>query len=131
MFSNGKEVTARIHNVAINAAAVEFTFKDSDGVTHVFVAGERILITDVLLNNRATAKDITIFQDADGDDAYDAGEELVSVSFAAAGFEQVIFDSENGLPSRKINAALTNTLFALASAAGSVDILVKAVIVRA
>jgi len=132
MFSNGKEVIGRITNTALNAGAVEVVFKDPDGVAHVFVAGERVLFESVTSNNRATAKDVTFFQDADAGVDLDAGEEICVISHAAAGPTQIFLaDGEgNGLPSRKINAALTNKFYAVASAAGAVDILVKASIVR-
>lgn len=132
MFSNGKEVIGRLINTTLNAGAIEVVFKDPDGNAHVYVAGERVLFESITSNNRATAKDVTFFQDTDGGVDLDSGEEIAVISHAAAGPAQIFLaDGEgNGLPSKKINAALTNKFYAVASAAGGVDILVKAAIVR-
>lgn len=121
-FPSGKTVIGRITNTAINAAATDIAFKDINGNTHTFVTGERLIIQEIKVNNRATAKDVTIFQDADAGDDLDAAETLAVLSFGAAGLAELTF--AEGLPSLKINAAASNTFMAIASAAGSVDIIV-------
>jgi hypothetical protein len=130
MFTSGKDVIGRITNTALNAGAVEIVFRDPNGVVHTFVAGERLIFANVTGNNRATAKDLTILQDADAGADLDAGEEICVMSFAAAGPQQLVFDDEGEIPSRPINAAGTNKFYAVASAAGAVDVLVKGRVVR-
>jgi hypothetical protein len=130
MFTSGKDVVGRITNAALNVTPGEIVFKDPNGVVHTFAAGERLIFSNVTGNNRATAKDLTIFQDADAGVDLDAGEEICVMSFAAAGPQQLVFDDEGEIPSRPINAAGTNKFYAFASAAGAVDVLVKGRVVR-
>lgn len=126
-FPSGKTVIGRLVNTAASPVQT-IAFKDVNGKVHTFAAGERLIIHTVQVNNRATAKDITVFQDADADGAVDAGEELVAFSFAGQDNAQAEFI--NGLPSQRINAAATNTFKALASAAGAVDVVVVGEVVN-
>lgn len=120
MFPSGKYVIGRITNTAVNAATV-IPFKDINGTAHVFAAGTRLIVRNISVNNRATAKDLTIFQDTDGGADSDAGEEVFSVSFAGQDNAQQVFDA---LPTKRINTAATNFFYALASTTGAVDIIV-------
>lgn len=129
MYPTGKVIVGSISNAAINVSASPPTWRDEDGVPYTLKAGDRLIFYEIHENNRATAKDITMFQDTDADGAIDAGEEIIIMSFAAAGSNEAQFI--DGLPSQKINAAATNTIKFLASAAGSVDITVKAEVIRA
>jgi hypothetical protein len=126
-FPAGKEVIGRSTNAAINAAAVELAFKDVNGATHTFAAGERLIIREITVNNRATAKDVTIFQDTDAGDDLDAAETIQVFSFAAAGYIEYFSD---GLATNRINTSGTNTIQAIASAVGSVDIMVRGEVVK-
>jgi hypothetical protein len=127
MYPTGKKVYGRISNTAVNTTPVEIVFKDCNGDTHTLAVGERLVIYEVSLNNRATAKDLTILHDLDAGTDLDAGEEIVTASFGAAGYEELIF--QFGLPTKRITVA-TQKLYALASAAGAVDVLVVAEIIK-
>jgi hypothetical protein len=126
-FPEGKIVIGRITNAAINAAATPIVFKDVNGDAHTFATGERLIIKDIFVNNRATAKDVTILQDTDGGADSDSGEEVLVMSFGAAGSYEYYTE---GLPTKRINAGATNFFYALGSAAGSVDILVNGQVVK-
>lgn len=123
----GTRVYGRITDTDVSTAAA-LVFKNDDGTTITVGSGERLIIQEIHFNNRATAKVLTVFQDDDGDDALDTGEELWQASFAAAGPAEVQF--ARGLACRRGNAAGTNNLFAFASAAGNVDVLVIGEIIK-
>lgn len=126
-FPEGKVILGRLTNTAVGTAA-EITFKDINGNAHAFAANERLIIDTIHVNNRATAKDLTIFQDADGDATYDSGEEVDVFSFTGvATWTDVFF---NGLPSLKINVAATNKFYAFASATGAVDVLIVGQVIK-
>lgn len=126
-FPEGKVVVGKIANTAI-ASATALVFKDINGVVHTFAAGERLVILSIRVNNRATAKDITIFQDTDGGASLTTGEEFYTVSFPAAGVWSDEFG--DGLPSLRINAAATNFFYALGSATGAADVYVLGQVIR-
>lgn len=127
MFPEGKSVIGRLINTA--AGTVQgIAFTDVNGNTHTFATGERLIIDTIVINNRATAKDLTIFQDGDGDGAVDSGEELATATFAAAGNANYVY--EKGLASKRINAAATNTFKALASATGAIDVIITGEVVK-
>lgn len=119
-FPAGTPVIGKIENTAVSASAGTLSFKDVNGGSFTFVAGTRLIIYEIHVNNRATAKDLTLFQDADNDGAIDAGEQILAFSFAAAGFGES--RSERGIATVPINAAANNLFKVLASAAGSVDV---------
>jgi hypothetical protein len=125
---SGKQVFGRIVNTAINAAPVEIVWKDAEGVTHTLAATERVIINNIAVNNRATAKDVTIFHDTDSGADLDSGEEIIVFSFAAAGFN--VWWADQGRPTKRLTAA-TQKFYAFASAAGSVDVFVDAEITNA
>lgn len=126
-FPAGRTVIGRIDNSAVGSVAT-IAFTDISGNTYTFLAGDRLIIYGVQVNNRATAKDLTIFQDADNDGAIDAGEAVFVFSFAAAGF--VSRDSNRGIATLKINDAANNLFKALASATGAVDILIQGEVIK-
>jgi hypothetical protein len=80
----GEYVRAFLASSDLTTAAA-ITWLDRDGVTRVIASGERVIISDIVLNNGGTASVIQIFQDQDGDGAVDAGEELFAASLAANG----------------------------------------------
>lgn len=127
-FPAGKVVIGKLANTALNSAPVALVFKDINGSTHTFAAGERLVIYEVRAGTRATAKDLTLFQDTDGDATLDAGEEFYVVSFAAAGIWSDEFS--DGLPMLKINAGATNKFYAFASAAGASDVFVLGQVIK-
>lgn len=127
MFPEGKSVIGRLINTAASTVQ-DIAFTDVNGNTHTFATGERLIIDTITVNNRATAKDLTVFQDADADGAIDAGEELAVATFAAAGNANFVY--EKGLASKPITAAATNTFKALASAAGAIDVVVTGEVVK-
>lgn len=123
----GKRVFGRIDNAAVNAAVTEIVFKNAEGATHTLAIGEQVVIYSVFANNRATAKDLTIFHDTDAGADLDAGEQINVFSFAAAGFGQSFY--EQGRPTAKLTSA-SQKFYAFASAAGAVDIVVEAEIIH-
>jgi hypothetical protein len=122
----GKKVIGRVDNTA--PAPTEIVFKDAGGVTHTLAVGEQVIIYSVFVNNRATAKDLSIIHDTDAGSDLDAGEQINVFSFAAAGFGQAFY--ERGRATAKLTAA-TQKFLAVASAVGAVDIVVEAEIVNA
>lgn len=81
------------------AAAIPLV--DRDGNTRTLVTGERIVISSLTINNGATASKVTIFQDADGDGAVDAGEELYAASLGANGQAAGYFEEVGLMGKRK------------------------------
>lgn len=126
-FPEGKVVIGKITNTAVGTATA-IVFKDINGVTHTFAKNERLIINTIHVNNRATAKDLTIFQDTDGGADLDTGEELAIFSFGGVGIWSDVY--VDGYPSLKINAAATNFFYAFASAVGAVDVLLLGQVIK-
>lgn len=125
---SGRTIYGRIVN-AVLTTATEITWEDKNGNSVTLAAGDRVNIVDLVVSTDGTAKDIIIFQDNDGDNALDSGEEIIPpLEFAGQGTLAMQFGLDVSL--QKINAALTNGLHAVASAAGNCSILVTATITR-
>jgi ABC-type proline/glycine betaine transport system ATPase subunit len=98
------------------AAAV--TFLDKDGNTRVIAAGERVVLTDIAINNGGTASIVQVFQDQNNDGAVTAGDELYAANLAA--------NSQNSVPFatpifslRKSATAANGKIKVIASAASA------------
>jgi hypothetical protein len=79
--------------------AVDVPLFDADGNTVTPLVGERLIITELLINNGATQATFTIFTDINYNGAVDAGEALYRVTLVAddtGGFTGMSFDGLAG-----------------------------------
>lgn len=120
----GEYIEGRLTDAVVNASPAPITFKDSNGNSVTVPDTGRIIITTAIISNQATAKDLVIFQDLDDDGTYDAGEELINVSFG--GQDHVVIDFGEGL---RLRRGISDVLVG-ASAAGDVDVLLVGKIVN-
>lgn len=125
-FPSGRFVLARVNNAAINTVT-ELSWEDMESNAVTLAAGDRLIIKTIVFANSGTAKRVDFFQDHDGDNALDAGEQVVTIESAGQGTEVV--DLGNGLPLDQINTATDNGFHVVASAVGAVSITVIAELV--
>ena len=125
---NGRAIYGRIINATITTAT-EVTWEDKNGNSVTLQVGDRINLIDIVISTAATAKDVILFQDHDGDDALHSGEEIVPrIEFAGQGTFGIGLGADLSL--RKINATGSNGLFAIASTTGTVSVLLSATLSR-
>lgn len=126
-FPVGRIVTATLEPSALTTPEA-LVWRDQNGNTVTLATGDRLSITDIVCANAATAKSVTFFQDDDGDDVLDDGEEIYAFEYAGQGTLSANF----ALPARleKINAAATNVPMVVASATGNVSFTVNGFITR-
>jgi hypothetical protein len=98
----GEVIVGRLVSQDLFNIASYVPFYTEDGIETYLRNGDRLIISNMVVNNEATAKLITIFFDNTLNGTYDAGEELLTISFADAGFVQLV---GLDLPSRKVAGA--------------------------
>ena len=123
----GRQFIAKARAIAATTATA-LTLEDINGNTITLSENDRIAITSIIVANVATAKTVTVFQDLDAGNDYDAGDEIVTFEFAGADTQAVSFP----LPyrSERINAAGTNDLMVIASTTGNIDITITGGILK-
>lgn len=99
--------------------AVEVVLKDLAGNAVVLGSGERLWLTDVILNNGATASVITIFQDANGDGNVTAGEEIYRAACAVNSTNPAT-SLRSPIATRRANATAANRKIKAKASAASV-----------
>jgi hypothetical protein len=122
----GEIVLGRLVSATLNAGDADIPLFTEDAVARVLAVGERLIISNVVIDNEATAKTVTIYQDVNSGGTLSSGETLLKLTFAAAGPAEL---HDLDLPSRKLTAA-TQTIRANASAAGAVSIYFVGKIIR-
>jgi len=105
----------------------ELSWVNKNNAAVTLVANQRLILKTIVFANAATAKRVTFFQDADADNAVDSGEEVIVLE--SGGVESYCLDFGQGIPLAQINAAVTNNLHVLSSAAGAVSLTVLAEVV--
>lgn len=117
----GRQFIAKARAIAATTAT-RLVFETINGDTITLVEGDRISITGITVSNVATAKTVTVFQDDDDGNDFDAGEEIETFEFAGVDTQATTYP----LPRRleRINAAGTNDLMVLASTTGNINITV-------
>jgi len=125
----GRTIYARVVNQTVTTP-LELTWVDQNGNAVTLAQKDRINIVDLIVSNAATAKDVILFQDHDGDNVLDTGEEIIPpIEFSGQGTFGMGFGLD--VPLRRINATGTNGLHIVASATGTISVLVVAHISRA
>lgn len=111
----GKYVRGYLASSDISTAAIVPLF-DANGAAYTLLVGERLVIDSLSLNNGATASKITVFSDANGNAALDAGEALYTATLPING--QSSPNLLTPILSRQITPAAANgVLYAVASVA--------------
>jgi hypothetical protein len=124
----GRFITSKGFAVAATTA-VDLAWVDMNNTAVVPAEGDRIVLHSITINNVATAKIVSIFQDLDAGNDLDTTEILERCHFTAAG--TVTFDYSEPVPTVKINAAGTNDLHIIASTTGNIDYIIRAKILQA
>lgn len=103
--------------------ASDVTLLDAQGNTLIVAVGERVVITDIAINNGATASVVTIFVDTDDDGTVDAGESLYAASLAIKGGVSSSFFTPLQLPRKPTATAGDVKVKASAASVGTTVIL--------
>lgn len=125
---SGQVIYGRVINQTVTTP-LEITWETKSGATRTLAENDVINIIDVFVSTAATAKDVILFQDNDGDNALDSGEEIIPpIEFAGQGNFSHVFGADVTL--QPINAAGTNNLHIVASTTGTVSAFITAVITQ-
>jgi hypothetical protein len=133
----GEVRIGRLISTDLSAVFAEIPLYTEDGTALLLRNGDRLIISNVVVNNEITAKRVRIMWDDSANGIGNSGEELLTISFAAGGFVQL---AGLDLASRKVAGAgagggirlraTTSPAFGDLGATGNVSIFITAKIIR-